>query len=96
MLFDHHLNGGGFFPVLLFCMNDMNDFPAQGQFYQDDRGVRVTIVNVEEKCVVFMRDGYPHLCMRPMYNFLAKFRKIMEKEDACTTDEGFETNVPLR
>lgn len=28
-----------------------------------------------------MREGYPHPCMRPMYNFLAKFKKIAEEEE---------------
>lgn len=27
-----------------------------------------------------MRDGYPYPCIRPMYNFLAKFKKIAEEE----------------
>ncbi|WP_139128488.1 DUF4222 domain-containing protein, partial [Escherichia coli] len=34
----------------------------------------VTVTSVEETRVVFMRDGYPHPCMRPMYNFLGKFK----------------------
>ncbi|HGU0911508.1 TPA: DUF4222 domain-containing protein, partial [Escherichia coli] len=29
---------------------------------------------------VFMRDGYPHPCMRPMYNFLGKFKPAPRKE----------------
>ncbi len=32
-------------------------------------GALVTVTSVEETRVVFMRDGYPHPCMRPMYNF---------------------------
>ncbi|EIM8776674.1 DUF4222 domain-containing protein [Salmonella enterica] len=73
----------------------MNSFPDVGQCYQDDRGVRVTIVNVEEKYVVFMREGYPHPCMRPMYNFLARFRRISEKEHLCKK-ECLDFNAPLR
>ncbi|HGH3389946.1 TPA: DUF4222 domain-containing protein [Citrobacter freundii] len=61
-------------------MFDEHDIPSPRQRYKDDRGVLVTIVDVEDKRVVFMRDGYPHLCMRPMYNFLAKFKKIAEEE----------------
>ncbi|MFP2268004.1 DUF4222 domain-containing protein [Citrobacter braakii] len=54
----------------------MNDLPSHRQRFKDDRGVLVTIVNVENKRVVSMRDGYPYLCMKPMYNFLAKFKKL--------------------
>ncbi|EAX6828091.1 TPA: DUF4222 domain-containing protein [Escherichia coli] len=61
-------------------MFSMNDFPDPGRCYQDDRGVRVTVVNVDEKRVVFMREGYPYPCMRPLYNFLAKFRKVTEEK----------------
>ncbi|EMM7532722.1 DUF4222 domain-containing protein [Citrobacter braakii] len=62
-------------------MFDANDFPSPQQRYKDDRGTLVTIVSVEERCVIFMREGYPHPCMRPMYNFLAKFKKIAEEEE---------------
>jgi hypothetical protein len=62
-------------------MFDINDYPSPRQRYKDDRGTPVTIVSVEDKRVVFMRDGYPHPCMRPMYNFLAKFKKIAEEEE---------------
>ena len=61
-------------------MFDINDFPDPGQCYKDDRGVRITVIEVEDKRVVFMREGYPYPCMRPMYNFLAKFRKIAEED----------------
>ncbi|EMR0736698.1 DUF4222 domain-containing protein [Citrobacter braakii] len=61
-------------------MFDENDFPSPKQHYKDDRGVMVTIISVDERRVVFMREGYPHLCMRPMYNFLAKFKKISERQ----------------
>lgn len=61
-------------------MFDVNALPSPRQRYKDDRGTLVTIVSVEERCVVFMRDGYPYLCMRPMYNFLAKFKKIAEEK----------------
>ncbi|EKD4398603.1 DUF4222 domain-containing protein, partial [Escherichia coli] len=27
-----------------------------------------------------MRDGYPHPCMRPMYNFLGKFKSEPREE----------------
>ncbi|WP_371745402.1 DUF4222 domain-containing protein [Citrobacter sp. TSA-1] len=63
----------------------MNDFPSPGQCYQDDRGIRVTVVNVDDKRVVFMREGYPYPCMRPVYNFLAKFREIAEKNNSDVT-----------
>ncbi|HFR5706230.1 TPA: DUF4222 domain-containing protein, partial [Escherichia coli] len=29
---------------------------------------------------VFMRDGYPHPCMRPMYNFPGKFKPEPRQE----------------
>ncbi|OPW96009.1 MULTISPECIES: DUF4222 domain-containing protein [Citrobacter freundii complex] len=61
-------------------MFDMNDYPCPRQSYKDDRGTLVTIISVEERRVVFMRDGYPYPCIRPMYNFLAKFKKIAEEE----------------
>ncbi|EEV7105323.1 DUF4222 domain-containing protein [Escherichia coli] len=35
---------------------------------------------VQQFRVVFMRDGYPHPCMRPMYNFLGKFKPEPRKE----------------
>lgn len=57
-------------------MFDTNDLPSPQQRYKDDRGTMVAIVSVEEKHVIFMREGYPHPCMRPMYNFLAKFKRI--------------------
>ncbi|MEB0968395.1 DUF4222 domain-containing protein [Citrobacter braakii] len=62
-------------------MFDEHDIPSPRQRYKDDRGVLVTIVNVEDRRVVFIRDGYPHLCMRPIYNFMAKFKKIAEEEE---------------
>ncbi|HCZ4708615.1 TPA: DUF4222 domain-containing protein [Salmonella enterica subsp. enterica serovar Saintpaul str. CFSAN004144] len=67
-------------------MSDMNDFPSPGLCYQDERGVRVTVVNVDDRCVVFMREEYPYPCMRPVYNFLAKFRKITEEKSSCAAD----------
>jgi hypothetical protein len=67
-----------FFNVYCYCMSGMNDLPSPWQCYKDDRGTLVTIVSVEEKRVVFMREGYPYPCMRPIYNFLAKFKKISE------------------
>lgn len=62
-------------------MFDVKDLLCPRQRYKDDRGTLVTIVSVEDKRVVFMRNGYPHPCMRPMYNFLAKFKKIAEEEE---------------
>ncbi|MDM2845536.1 DUF4222 domain-containing protein [Citrobacter sp. Cpo090] len=59
-------------------MFDTNDLPSPQQRYKDDRGSLVKIVNVEEKYVIFMREGYPYPCMRPMHNFLAKFNRIPE------------------
>ncbi|HEC9537433.1 TPA: DUF4222 domain-containing protein [Salmonella enterica subsp. enterica serovar Poona] len=61
-------------------MFSMNDFPDPGHCYQDDRGVRITVINVEDKRVVFMREGYPYPCMRPLHNFLAKFREITQEK----------------
>ncbi|WP_370609803.1 DUF4222 domain-containing protein [Citrobacter portucalensis] len=63
-------------------MFNSNDFPSPQQRYKDDRGTLVTIISVDERHVVFMREGYPHPCMRPMYNFLAKFKKISERHSA--------------
>ncbi|MBJ9214365.1 DUF4222 domain-containing protein [Citrobacter freundii] len=60
-------------------MFDINSLPVPLERYKDDRGTLVTVVSVEERRVVFMRDGYSHPCMRPMYNFLAKFKKITEE-----------------
>ncbi|MBJ9340312.1 DUF4222 domain-containing protein [Citrobacter portucalensis] len=59
-----------------------NDCPSPQQRYKDDRGTLVTIISVDERHVVFMREGYPHPCMRPMNNFLAKFKKISERHSA--------------
>ncbi|WP_072034094.1 DUF4222 domain-containing protein [Citrobacter braakii] len=63
-------------------MLDLNDYPSPQQRYKDDRGVQVTIISVDESRVVFMREGYPHPCMRPMYNFLTKFKKVSERQSA--------------
>ncbi|MEJ3464142.1 DUF4222 domain-containing protein [Escherichia coli] len=51
---------------------------------QDDHGALVTVTSVEETRVVFMRDGYPHPCMRPMYNFLGKFKPEPREETEQT------------
>ncbi|EPF7185092.1 DUF4222 domain-containing protein, partial [Escherichia coli] len=48
--------------------------------YKDDHGALVTLTSVEETRVVFMQDGYPHPCMRPMYNFLGKFKPEPREE----------------
>ena len=56
-----------------FMFDVIQNYPQQ---YIDDHGTRVTILSIEEKRVVFIRDGYPHPCMRPMHNFLAKFQKV--------------------
>ncbi|HAK5376655.1 TPA: DUF4222 domain-containing protein [Salmonella enterica] len=69
-------------------MLEINELPSPRQRYKDDRGVLVTIISVEERYVVFMRDGYPHLCSRPMYNFLAKFKKISEEEGQLGKVDG--------
>jgi hypothetical protein len=68
-------------------MFDISDLPDPKQCYKDERGTVVTIVSVEENRVVFMREGYPYPCMRPMYNFLAKFKKITNKKCDGTMNE---------
>lgn len=60
-------------------MFNENHLPSPGQCYKDERGTQVTIVSIEDGRVVFMREGYPYPCMRPMYNFLAKFRKFIKE-----------------
>ncbi|MWM72808.1 DUF4222 domain-containing protein, partial [Escherichia coli] len=50
------------------------------QRYRDDHGALVTVTSVEEKRVAFMRGGYPHPCMRPMYNFPGKFKPEPREE----------------
>ncbi|MFV2241765.1 DUF4222 domain-containing protein, partial [Escherichia coli] len=59
-----------------------------------DHGALVTVTSVEETRVVFMRDGYPHLCMRPMYNFLGKF-KPEPREEAEQTRIPAENHAAL-
>ncbi|AXD33206.1 DUF4222 domain-containing protein [Salmonella enterica subsp. enterica serovar Give] len=54
--------------------------PIPGHKYIDDRGVLITVISVEESRVVFMREGYPHPCMRPIYNFIAKFKRSPDTE----------------
>ncbi|EFK4235243.1 DUF4222 domain-containing protein [Escherichia coli] len=56
-------------------MSEDIPLPKINQRYRDDHGALVTVTSVEETRVVFMRDGYPHPCMRPMYNFLGKFKR---------------------
>ncbi|MWM72801.1 DUF4222 domain-containing protein, partial [Escherichia coli] len=53
-------------------MSEDIPLPKVGQRYRDDHGALVTVTSVEEKRVAFMRGGYPHPCMRPMYNFPGK------------------------
>ncbi|HAG4415457.1 TPA: DUF4222 domain-containing protein [Salmonella enterica] len=57
------------------------------QHYIDDHGTRITVINVEEKRVVFMRDGYPYPCMRPMYNFLTRFQKVSTRQGEAQSGE---------
>ncbi|EKR2566322.1 DUF4222 domain-containing protein [Escherichia coli] len=56
-------------------MSEDVPLPKVNQRYKDDHGALVTVTSVEETRVVFMRDGYPHPCMRPMYNFPGKFKR---------------------
>ena len=55
-------------------MSEDIPLPKINQRYRDDHGALVTVTSVEETRLVFMRDGYPHPCMWPMYNFLGKFK----------------------
>ncbi|WP_089644568.1 DUF4222 domain-containing protein [Escherichia coli] len=57
-------------------MSDNTFIPEPGQQYLDDHGTRVMVTDTEENRVIFMREGYPHLCMRPLYNFISKFHLI--------------------
>ncbi|OSL66220.1 putative bacteriophage protein [Escherichia coli TA054] len=50
--------------------------PEPGQQYLDVYGTRVTVTGTEENQVIFMREGYSHSCMRPLYNFMSKFHLI--------------------
>ncbi|MGF2981349.1 DUF4222 domain-containing protein [Escherichia coli] len=61
-------------------MSEDIPLPKVGQRYRDDHGALVTVTSVEETRVVFMRDGYPHPCMQPMYNFLGKFKPEPRQE----------------
>ncbi|MEI1565003.1 DUF4222 domain-containing protein [Escherichia coli] len=45
-------------------MSEDVPLPKVNQRYKDDHGALVTLTSVEETRVVFMRDGYPHPCMR--------------------------------
>ena len=53
--------------------------PKPNQQYLDDHGTQVTVLNIEENRVIFMREGYPHPCMRPLYNFMSKFHLIQSE-----------------
>ncbi|MBJ9325116.1 DUF4222 domain-containing protein [Citrobacter braakii] len=68
-------------------MFDVTILPSPQQHYIDDHGTKVTIISVEEKRVVFMRDGYPYPCMRPMHNFLAKFQEIPKRTNNIPINE---------
>ncbi len=57
-------------------MSDNIFIPEPGQQYLDDHGTRVTVIGTEENRVIFMREGYPHPCMRPLCNFMSKFHLI--------------------
>ncbi len=67
--------------LLIFCcilhMSNISFFPEIGQKYRDDHGTRVVVTEVKETCVVFMREEYPYPCMRPLSNFILKFKKII-------------------
>ncbi len=65
-------------------MSEDVPLPKVNQRYKDDHGALVTVTSVEETRVVFMRDGYPHPCMRPMYNFLGKFKPAPGKKQNKT------------
>ncbi|EKN4770612.1 MULTISPECIES: DUF4222 domain-containing protein [Yersinia] len=61
-------------------MFEMTDLPRPGKRYQDEHGALVTITGIEENRVVFMRDGYPYPCMRPLNNFLNRFQKVSNRQ----------------
>ncbi|WP_115431374.1 DUF4222 domain-containing protein [Escherichia coli] len=67
-------------------MFDVSELPSSQQHYIDDHGTRITVISVEDKRGVFMRDGYPYPCMRPMYNFLGRFQKIQARQDETAVD----------
>ncbi|HAY0228441.1 TPA: DUF4222 domain-containing protein [Escherichia coli] len=56
-------------------MSDNILIPEPGQQYLDVHGARVTVTDTEENRVIFMREGYPHHCMRPLH-FMSKFHLI--------------------
>lgn len=66
--------------TVLKFMSEYVPLPKVNQRYKDDHGALVTVTCVEETRVVVMRDGYPHPCMRPMYNFLGKFKPEPREE----------------
>lgn len=65
-------------------MSEDVPLPKVNQRYKDDHGALATVTSVEETRVVFMREGYPHPCMRPMYNFLGKFKPDPRKKQNKT------------
>ncbi|EJI5637377.1 DUF4222 domain-containing protein, partial [Salmonella enterica] len=60
---------------------------SPGKCNKEVRGTPVTIVSIEDRRIVFMRERYPYLCMRPMYNLLTKFRKLIKEFPKYSRDQ---------
>ncbi len=65
-------------------MSEDVPLPKVNQRYKDNHGALVTVTSVEETRVRCLWDGYPHPCMRPMYNFLGKFKPTPGKKQNKT------------
>ncbi|MEX5207077.1 DUF4222 domain-containing protein [Citrobacter freundii] len=51
--------------------------------FKDHRGVPVRVIRGEPETqrVIYLRDGYPHECFRPLEQFRQKFREITDDHE---------------
>ena len=51
--------------------------------FKDNRGVPVRVIRWEPETqrVIYLRDGYPHECFRPLEQFRQKFREITDDHE---------------
>ncbi|EGJ8836525.1 DUF4222 domain-containing protein [Escherichia coli] len=62
-------------------MLNNTSLPKVNHKYKDDCGITITVTDIDERRVEFMREGYPYPCIRPLYNFLSKFRAVNDIDD---------------
>ena len=53
------------------------------RWFRDGRGLYVHVIRWEPETqrVIYLRDGYPHECFRPLEQFRQKFREITDDHE---------------